>query len=163
MVNFLPEKEKLKQEKLPKKGAESLSSPEELDISLAPTEKEQGAQEKRELLENDVVSENIKPKAVVHLPKDDVVKEVEDILAEDLGDIYSKLSPDEQKKFKEQGEKVATDISKMIKKGHLKIKRIIKWIRAWLSMILDINRFFLEQKIKIKVDKIVNLNEKMKK
>lgn len=80
---------------------------------------------------------------------------IEGILEEDLNDIYVKLSPQDQLKFKQKGEETAIAIFKMIYyKTKIKIKKIINLIKKWLKLIPGINKYFLEQEVKIKTDKI---------
>jgi len=80
---------------------------------------------------------------------------IEGILEEDLNDIYVKLSPQDQLKFKRKGEETAITIFRMVYyKTKVKIKKIINLIRKWLKLIPGINKYFLEQEVKIKTDKI---------
>ena len=85
-------------------------------------------------------------------------KRIEQILEEDLGEIYNNLSPQEQKLFKIKGEETARSIFQLVyRKTKVKVKKIIKLIKEWLKTIPGINKFFLEQEAKIKADKIVEL------
>jgi len=90
-------------------------------------------------------------------------KDIEKILAEDLQDIYAKLDPDTRTKFKNTGEQTAIEINNLLDKAKFKAKEIVALIKKWLFMIPGLNRFFLEQEVKIKTDKIVKLrHEKIK-
>jgi hypothetical protein len=84
-------------------------------------------------------------------------KEIEKILAEDLQDIYAKLDPAMRLKFKKNGEDTAMRINNLFDKAKFKAKEIIALIKQWLFIIPGINRFFLEQEVKIKTDKIIKL------
>jgi hypothetical protein len=42
----------------------------------------------------------------------------------------------------------------------IKVNKIIDLIRRWLKLIPGINKFFLEQEVKIKADKIIRLKDK---
>ena len=88
------------------------------------------------------------------------IKEIETILEEDLEEIYSNMPVNKQKEFKIEGERVSRKISELISASKIKIKKIITLIRGWLSIIPGVNKFFLEQEIKIKTDKIIKLRGK---
>jgi len=94
--------------------------------------------------------------------KDELTQEVEGVLAEDLGDMYNKLPPNQQKDFKAKGEEVAKDIGTMVSSGKIKAKKVVQWIKDWLKMIPGVNKFFLEQEAKIKTDKVLALVEEEK-
>lgn len=93
-------------------------------------------------------------------PKDKDLVEIENILAEDIGDAYNKLSPERKKEFKAEGEKAAYVIWKMVETAKIQVSKAIDLIRRWLKMLPGINKFFLEQEIKIKTDKIISLAKK---
>ena len=87
-------------------------------------------------------------------------KEVENVLTENIAEIYKQLPQDRKAVFKQKGEKVAQQITAMIKGGILQIKKILKLIREWLLIIPGVNKYFLEQEAKIKTDKIQQLYER---
>jgi hypothetical protein len=87
--------------------------------------------------------------------KSEFLIQVENILADGLGDVYVNLEPSLRMKFKQKGEEIANKIERAIARGQAKIKQIIEWIKGWLRMIPSINRFFLEQEAKIKADRIL--------
>jgi hypothetical protein len=87
------------------------------------------------------------------------IKDIENILEEDLGEIYFKLTPEEQNEFKSKGEQTARDISLLMQKTKIKAKKIIELIKNWLKIIPGINKFFLEQEAKIKADKILEFKK----
>jgi len=85
-------------------------------------------------------------------------KQIENILEDGLGEMYSQMSPIDQRKFKSKGEEVAKLIFQMVyHKTKIKVKKIISLIRSWLKIIPGVNRFFLEQEAKIKADRIIAL------
>ncbi len=103
------------------------------------------------------------PIAPAHqLTKDPVLKQVEEILEEDLGETYNSLPPELREKFKAQGEVVATSIQRMIGGAKVHAKKVLQLLVAWLRIIPHINRFFLEQEAKIKTDRIIALVEREK-
>lgn len=95
-----------------------------------------------------------------YLQKSSGIQAIENILEEDLGDVYFNLTPQKQKEFKKKGEETAVNISLVLKKANVKIKKLVKLIRDWLKLIPGVNKFFLEQEAKIKADKIIELKNK---
>jgi hypothetical protein len=89
-------------------------------------------------------------------------KEVENILAENLKDIFLNLTPQKQQEFKIEGEKTAKKITKLLNSAKVNIRKIISLIKEWLSLIPGVNRFFLEQEAKIKADEIVKIKNEHK-
>jgi len=86
--------------------------------------------------------------------------QIENILEEDLEEIYFSLPPEKQKEFKTKGEETAKKISLALQKTKIKVNQIIKLIKNWLKLIPGVNKFFLEQEAKIKADKIIELKRK---
>ncbi len=90
-------------------------------------------------------------------PKDPLTARIEDVLAEDMTDVFLKMSPDKQAAFKEKGEETASKIRQMVDGAKVNAKKMFDLIREWLKLIPGVNKFFLEQEAKIKTDKILNL------
>lgn len=88
-------------------------------------------------------------------------KEVEEVLSNNLEDIYLNMPPDKQKEFKAEGEKTAQEINTLLSKTKVKVKKIVALIKRWLSVIPGVNKFFLEQESKIKTDEIMKLKNKL--
>lgn len=86
-------------------------------------------------------------------------KKIEEVLAKDLGEIYTGLSPSEKQKFKIKGEETAMEINNLLDKAKFKVRKVVNLIKKWLSMIPGVNKFFLEQEAKIKTDEIVKLKK----
>ena len=93
--------------------------------------------------------------------KSEFLLEIENILADDLGETYANMEPSLRIRFKLKGEEVARKIEEIALVSKAKIKQILNWIKEWLKMVPGVNRFFLEQEAKIKTDKIMGvLNER---
>lgn len=92
-------------------------------------------------------------------PKNPVVVDLEGILADDMGDIFSGLPDDKKPLFKQKGEEVALAIKTLIDSGKVKTKNVLDLIRSWLQIVPGINKFFLEQEAKIKTDEIMQYVE----
>ena len=101
----------------------------------------------------------VQPRTDAGFKVNEKVRVIEGILEEDLGDVYFKLSPLKQQEFKVRGEETAIKIMNILAKPKIKIKRIMSLIREWLNVIPGINKFFLEQTVKIKTDKIIRLKK----
>jgi hypothetical protein len=92
---------------------------------------------------------------------DPVTKEIEQIMSEDLGPLYQRMSPEQRQRFRSEGEKTAGTIRVMIEKTKVRIKSILGLLRKWLQLIPGVNKFFLEQEAKIKADQVIALHKKM--
>lgn len=91
--------------------------------------------------------------------KSEFLIQVENILTEDIGDLYVRMETSLREQFKLKGEEVARKIEEAVLSGKARIKAIVSWIKEWLQTIPGVNRFFLEQEAKIKGDKILLMIE----
>ncbi|MDP2631250.1 MAG: hypothetical protein Q8P30_00600 [Candidatus Uhrbacteria bacterium] len=92
--------------------------------------------------------------------KDETIKKIEDILSEDLTDIFLALPEDKKPLFRKSGEEVAVKIKEMVIKGKVRASKVLKLIQEWLKIIPGVNRFFLEQEAKIRTDQILDMLDK---
>ncbi len=95
------------------------------------------------------------PAPRTRIVKDPTLSEIENVLSENIADLYKKLPAEKKQLFKIEGEKIATQINAMMKSGVLRLKKILELILGWLKIIPGINKFYLEQEAKIKADKIL--------
>ena len=91
--------------------------------------------------------------------KDELTEKIEDILTEDLADVFVKMTPAQQREFKIKGEETAGKIKKLLSGAKVKLQKIIKLLMGWMRLIPGVNRFYLEQEAKIKADKLIHLKE----
>lgn len=96
-------------------------------------------------------------------PLDRLEEEIDDILEEDLKDLYLSMPSDTQAEFRERGEETRSKIRQLVSAAKVNAKKIFALIRGWLKIIPGVNRFFLEQEAKIKTDKILLVTEEEKK
>lgn len=94
---------------------------------------------------------------------DRLTDEIEEILEEDLKDLYLSMPKEKQAEFKIKGEETMSLVNQLVRTAHVNAKKIFQLIRAWLKIIPGVNRFFLEQEAKIKTDKILLVSEEEKK
>ncbi len=94
------------------------------------------------------------------IEKDPDLKKIEDILAENLTDIFLSMPEDKKMLFKTKGEETASKIKTIIQSGKKQVMKIFQLIREWLKIIPGINKFFLDREAKIKADKIMKEFEK---
>ncbi len=93
----------------------------------------------------------------VELPsKDPVLTRIEDILAENLGELYSQLPEDKREAFKHKGEEVASSIHAMMTTARVKAHQILRLLGDWLHLIPGVNVYFLQQEAKLKLDKVMD-------
>ena len=95
--------------------------------------------------------------------KDPLLTEIENILAENLGEIYSQLPEHKREAFRIKGEETASTIHDMITTAKIKVHKILKLVSDWLGMIPAVNVYFLRQEAKIKLDKIMDYVEEQSK
>ncbi|MFA6537545.1 MAG: hypothetical protein WCT18_04085 [Patescibacteria group bacterium] len=93
-------------------------------------------------------------------PKSENLQQIEKILSEGLDDLYKTLPDNRKAEFRQEGEVVARKIEVLLTATKIKVSQIIKVIVGWLRMIPGVNKFFLEQSTKIKVDELLELKEK---
>lgn len=93
------------------------------------------------------------------IAKGETIEKIEDVLEEDLEDIYFKMPPEKQAEFRKSGEETATKINLLLSQAKIKVKKILDLIRGWLKIIPGINKYFLEQEAKIKTDKIIEMKK----
>jgi len=129
------------------------------------------APEHQEMSKTDKKSE--KPKEPIPAPKTPVAKTpasgddyhrrraeaIDDILEDGLDSFFLQMTPQEQKRFKEEGEKTTIKINQLLDKAKVSVSKIVALIKRWLSLIPKTNKYFLEQEAKIKADKIFKINK----
>jgi len=86
-------------------------------------------------------------------------KKIENILSDGFEDVYLKMSPEKKIEFKLKGEETSNKINELIEKGKITLKKVVRLIKKWLSIIPGVNKYFLEQEAKIKADKIIKLSQ----
>jgi hypothetical protein len=145
----------------------------ELGVPARPAEQETLSEPEREKMRRDVLSEiaetekpmvkavplAVQPPPAVLLPeKSEELVIIENILAEDLDDIFfNKMDLAGQQKFKDEGEKLAVKLEGMLKEAKVKTGAIYRLIVGWLKLIPGVNKFFLKQEAKLKTDKLMKL------
>ena len=143
------------------------------------SEKEQGKTEKAlEAPEThvrvDVAAERAQPTAhsqqrtarstapTVVQPVDPLVRDVETILADGLGELFSRMDPRQQEQFKVAGEHTAREISSMLRKAKFQAKKILTLIQKWLRLIPTVNAFFLEKEAQLRFERILALHDQLR-
>lgn len=86
-----------------------------------------------------------------------ILQQVENILAENMDNVFLSMDSAEQVRFKAQGEATAQAINGLFQKGKATAISIINLITHWLRFIPRVNRHFLEQEAKIKADAILKI------
>ncbi len=87
-------------------------------------------------------------------------EEIDDILEDGLAEIYVTLTPEKQAELRQVGGETVRQIDQLLDHAKSQINKIISLIRKFLLVIPGVNRFFLEQEVKIKADKIISLKDK---
>lgn len=88
---------------------------------------------------------------------------IENILSENLDELYLQMTPQQQMTFRQKGEETSNKVQALLHEARVKVKEILNLIKNWLSLLPGINKFFLEQEAKIKTDRLLNLREQKQK
>jgi ethanolamine ammonia-lyase small subunit len=94
--------------------------------------------------------------------KSPVLEKIEDILEEDLEQIYFAMPPQKQAEFNKVGEETATQINQLLQGVRVQARKILDLIVRWLKIIPGVNKYFLEQEAKIKTDELLKLRADQK-
>jgi len=92
-----------------------------------------------------------------HSQAEGVHQEVENILTENMDNIYLSLDAGTQKVFKLKGEETAQKITQLLMRAKVKFKEVSQLILEWLRIIPRVNKHYIEQEAKIKTDKILKI------
>jgi len=92
--------------------------------------------------------------------KNEQIQKIEEILSEDLAEIYKEMSPEVKQEFKTKGEEVTATIRTWIVEAKVVAKNVLELIRDWLNIIPNVNKHYLNQESKIKTDQIMELARK---
>lgn len=112
-------------------------------------------------LKNSLRASKKKP-VIMPQVRDDLTLKIEHVMEDGLKDAFVALSPLEQQEFKLKGEQTARAIRDLLGETKIKIKKIFQLLLEWLKMLPGVNRFFLEQEAKIKVDQILAIHKQTK-
>lgn len=97
-------------------------------------------------LEREAIEEQGKPANIVA---------VEGILSEGLEEAYKSMTVDERVVFRHVGEATAVEVATMLDQAKIKFKAIVKLIAKWLGLLPKVNKHFIEQESKIKLDHLL--------
>lgn len=90
--------------------------------------------------------------------KSQLEKEIGDVLAEDLENLYWELPETERLIFKYKGEETASKIRLLLGEASVKVQEIFRLIVEWLKLLPGVSNFFIEQEAKIKTDKLMKFH-----
>lgn len=96
--------------------------------------------------------------------KSEARREIEQILQEDLSELYANLDEKQRQDFRLKGEETATQIERLIETAKITTRKVIRLLKDWLKLLPQaLNAFFFEQVVKIKTDRLMAFNEKVRK
>lgn len=151
MNNF----EKIQSENLPpvekQNSSEIVGSPEQVHETSVNKEAINNSQQAVQALSDELASHDNSSEVAQNQ-----IKDIENILSENLHSIYKELDEKMKRKFKESGEVLANTIHALVQKSKVNVKEMIRLISKWLKMLPGISVFFVEQEAKIKADKILH-------
>lgn len=65
------------------------------------------------------------------------------------------MDPLSQKEFKAEGERVAIEVSTLLQKAEVQVRKIVLLLVGWLRLIPGVSTLFVEQEAKIKTDRLL--------
>jgi|GEM_PF-4514917 len=177
MPDFSLSKQEKKENNLPpeKDKHSKEAQKDEKIISIGQKEKEKDKEEERKYEKTreqpSVVappkvlsSEDTDKTAPLKTEKSSIILEIEQILSENLDQLYTSLTPEQKVIFKESGEKASSEIEILLKEFKINVNKVLEIIKEWLllliKMVPGVNKIFLIKEAKIKTDKILLLREK---
>lgn len=137
--------------------------PEEAEPVIVEEPEEQIEPEEPQMVEQAAPPPPPAPVVVAKPAKDRLTQEIEEVLEEDLKELYMAMPKEKQAEFRQKGEETLSSVRELLRAAHVNIKKIFQLIRDWLKIIPGVNRYFLEQEAKIKTDKIILVSEEEKK
>lgn len=140
-----------------KNNQESVNSAEREGIFEGVQKTEQAVSEVTDAIRTEGEIGNIQPIGGFASQNTKRQKEIEDIMSQDVRDMYLQMTPDKQQEFKAKGEKTASEINNLLDKAKWEVGKIIDLLKKWLLIIPGVNKFFIEQEAKIKADEIIRL------
>jgi hypothetical protein len=99
-----------------------------------------------------------KQQTEIEVVKDEVYEEVEKIVEDGLGPFVETMEPNAKERFVKKGREITAIIAGMVRSMHVKTKDVFRLLKEWLLTIPGVNKFFLEQEVKIKTDRITELD-----
>ena len=149
----------ISKESKPLPKAEVLGSP-ETQVEGTPDVQVERAPQQEKIQEDtpQAVASDQQQAAPAPAAKDPQLQKIEDMLSEDLGDLYKQLPPDIKPIFRAKGEEVALTIKTWIQEAKITARKVLGLIREWLGLIPNVNKYYLEQESKIKTDQIMELS-----
>lgn len=138
-------------ENIPEKTAET-----------APTETEQPQLSKAQVPAQPVTPTPAAP-VQTQPEKTETRKQIESILQEGLAPIFLQMDPKERLAFTASANEAASKLEILVTQFTASAKEVLRLIKAWLSKIPRVNKYFLEQASKIKTDEILLIQTQKKK
>jgi len=146
-----------KSEPIIEQPIEKVEQPVEREAKPEDTSKEDEISQMQATPPPSQTAEDVAPQKSMELIK------IENIISENLDELFLQMTPQQQMTFKRKGEETAQKIDVLLKETKVKVKEIVTLIKEWLKLIPGINKFFLEQEAKIKTDRLLNLKEQKNK
>jgi hypothetical protein len=94
---------------------------------------------------------------VVPMTSEVIHTEVDNILSNDMDNVFLSLDAGTQRAFKLKGEETTNKITALLMGTKVKVSEITKLILEWLRIIPKANKHYLEQQAKIKTGEIIKI------
>lgn len=141
-------------------------SPEKVEPKIeAPVDKRAGGRFERPVVAEEQAASDAQqaiapapaPAEQITPDRDEELIMIENILSENISEIYRELTEAKKRAFREKGEEVAIKIKGLLKQAKIVVHDVLTLIKEWLKMLPHISNYFLEQETKIKTDKILQM------
>lgn len=95
--------------------------------------------------------------------KTEVRKQIESILQQGLSEMFVNMPPAERAAFSKSANETAGKLELLVSQFKATAREVLALIRAWLTKIPKVNKYFLEQSSKIKTDEILEVQRQARK
>ncbi len=86
-----------------------------------------------------------------------LLKKIEEILSNELEDIFFSLPVELRQEFKQRGEAAAVEIKNILSGEKVNGSKIMKIIKEWLRLIPNANEHYIKQESKTRADNLLKL------
>lgn len=135
----------------------------EITAETAPTETEQPKSSTPQAQDQPATPPPAAAPVQVNAEKTETRKQIESILQEGLAPMFLQMNTQERLAFTQAANETASKLELLVTQFKATAKEVLRLIRAWLTKIPKVNKYFLEQASKIKTDEILLIQTQKKK
>jgi len=91
--------------------------------------------------------------------KSEMYANIDKILSQNLGELYAALNAGKQEKFRVEGERITTEIERLLAEPKPDVHKIRDLVSGWMTSLEGVSKYFLEEELKIKVGLLLQLKK----